>query len=307
MLAFHQHIHRFTETVQWHGETVATITDLFYSVDAPIHAVVEQNSVVTPSTQSALSASGTNTSFLTARESNRLEADKDSLSMSDDELDDELHLRVAALRSVINKKKSRRQCGFEHSTGIQQQSKTTCELCGDPHDKDQCIKRGPAFWSECWSKTVNQFNLVHGDKPRKTATKSESTSGEKKVPLQYPLTAQFEKSSTTPQVHHLKTDFADITGTLEDDVIGMGKEIKNIIDDLENQVEEGVDATQLRYHCLQLHHQHATDTSAPGALHEHATLDNGDESASHAAHPLGQDSDSDVDINDFIYDPQSNW
>jgi hypothetical protein len=107
MLAFHQHIHRFTETVQWHGETVATITDLFYSVDAPIHAVIEQNSVVTPSTQSALSASGTNTSFLTARESNRLEADKDSLSMSDDELDDELHLRVAALRSVINKKKSR--------------------------------------------------------------------------------------------------------------------------------------------------------------------------------------------------------
>jgi len=108
-------------------------------------------------------------------------------------------------------------------------------------------------------------------------------------------------------VRHLKTDLADITGTLEDDVIGMGQEIKNIIDDLEHQVEEGVDATQLRSHCLQLHHQHAGVTSTSDALLEHATLDSGDESASHAAHPLGPDSDSDVDISDFIYDPQSNW
>jgi hypothetical protein len=129
------------------------------------------------------------------------------------------------------------------------------------------------------SKKVAKFNAINGDKPFSQVPPDRVD----KIPP-YPRQAQFASNLPTDQ-----------------QVRFMGAEVKSIVDQLNEDIDNGVKGTDLRSHCLQLHHQDSSpSTDVP------VTLDSDDSSHGEAVYALDNDS-AELDLDSFIYNPQVNW
>ena len=245
---FVKHCRQFSEATSYFGYTPATISDELEAIDAPINVIVRKNSILTPSSLApSILDDPDPTSSAQQLRGNDSDDDTDQderiahLARKEDRIEDDPEFIQAlhALRTVI-KKKNKAQRGYLKSASSQQsQTKSpTCDFCYGKHDTDACQRRGPAFWSPEHAKNVAKFNLMHGDKPSKPPTDSTDLPRPKQASFSQPKDLSKSQPSPNPTTNQVRF---------------MGTEIKEVLDELNEEIDAGTNIDDLANHCLRLH------------------------------------------------------
>jgi hypothetical protein len=169
-LDYINHVWLHTESVQYHGHTPLTLTNLLISLDAPIEARFDKGSMQTFSLSTVdiikdvMMAPAQETQELNRYREDKDEEDGDDLriaAIKDGKDDntcinlDDLGQGVNVLRTKITRTKAQR--GYiKQQTGLTKvgdhQPVEIHGLCDGRHNHNRCYMRGEAFWDPAWAK-----------------------------------------------------------------------------------------------------------------------------------------------------------
>ena len=303
-----EHIRMHTNNIQYEGDTVNTIITYLMAMDAPIHAVIANTSVSTPSTQLLPAATtATDNNFFGQGFLQNLDDENEddqhfdlrhaninsNYQDQDNETDDD-NLRVNSLRPV---KSNLRKSSYDNNRSTHQHSNRSqnndssnyqgnrkqyqprpsspgliCDACGDinKHSTEGCPYRGPNFIEPWKQRRADQYNLVHGDKPKDNIDRNASPK---------PPTARFSNRS-------------------------MKTEIDQISQELLTELENGTPADQLSHRALQVNFQ---GLNPPESRERGSSFDSHQDDPS-VPFPIDQDFSDPLSFEDLdIYQSQVNY
>jgi hypothetical protein len=262
MIAYTAHVRKLTESVNYYGETVATLTIALQDANVPIHARIDESLEQAPTASSIFDepAAPTITDLYDREEEDddgfhrlaRISSPTPAASQKPYLFTTDIVNQLHALRNVIDCKKKQR--GFHKATTGDSKApaaaKLVCRFCAGPHDTETCMQRGEAFWPEEKIKKKERFNLLNGDKPKSTAA-----TGKQQVPLKAtfvdkPKSALKTEGTKTPEVRSM-TDMTvdDLEEQLAEMATALESDIENsvdILDDLASHVIQAPSVFNIR-------------------------------------------------------------
>ena len=268
--------------MQYTKNTPATIQQHLVLMDTPLIASVASHLQVTPSSNRNL------VSTLGTIQPNAQDLSSSTLPHDDDDDEGILAFNTPRLHSLRPVTSNKARSNFR---GSRSTSPRVCNFCDESgHLDDSCIKRGLNFWPDWHTKKVTQYNLLHGDKPKRNPND---------VPVPPPPRARFDHKPSVRAIQAAVNDATAELDTADPSADTVRSAIATVEAELAKQLDDNVEGDQLMHRAIAVQSMNTAKTFHSPTAHEPTTnegtealdLDdiwalNSDTSSEHAADDL---------------------